>query len=601
MFLGVHGASWRLLLPNNTQGLLHVSCMSKFSSHSTEGEESVHPEFPTHPGKSIWLTCRIIDQATSLPEHGADEEDLDKSIGVVDQKKAEDAPQIARGDEVIPVGGDDEDDVPKVPTKIFYVSTEASDIRKWNSEKYSKNLELILNQPMMGIIKCRFRKTLIVNLNYKTEVVIPYSTPLKPDKKVGAPVKVILTSLEPLEGCLAEPPIRRKRSMSISAAVPGSELGPSPKKRRRSISVHLPEEKSLPNITDMFARYADFLPLLRNAKKEEEEKKKAKLIHHPENEKVHDQNVEMADISEKAKNLGEFVWEDDRIDMMNTIGHIKFKNCMLMLFLLPIVDNQPSTHLTTVMNEARLAEIAKATSSAGQDASAKIPRMTTVEEFEVAVRNAPQNARLWSLYAAHYQAAGDLNRARVVLRRALNSPTASNLGSEEFVSNLLLASLRLESTAALSVGVSQVNEEGKKNLDEVIRRIEQIDKGDLVSKAVSLLSNVGLHERADALAKKFVKGHSLVSEAWLNLVRARFRAGNVVGAREAQRNAGQILNMSQVPQFALGCAQLEYAFGDFDRAVKLMEEQIAVHPQRKSLYTSYIRLLLQAAKRKEAE
>lgn len=69
MFLGVHGASWRLLLPNNTQGLLHVSCMSKFSSHSTEGEESVHPEFPTHPGKSIWLTCRIIDQATSLPKH----------------------------------------------------------------------------------------------------------------------------------------------------------------------------------------------------------------------------------------------------------------------------------------------------------------------------------------------------------------------------------------------------------------------------------------------------------------------------------------------------------------------------------------------------
>lgn len=165
-----------------------------------------------------------------------------------------------------------------------------------------------------------------------------------------------------------------------------------------------------------------------------------------------------------------------------------------MLFLIPIVDNQPSTHLTAVMNEARLAEIAKATSSAGQDASAKIPRMTTVEEFEVAVRNAPQNARLWSLYAAHYQAAGDLNRARVVLRRALNSPIASNLGSEEFVSNLLLACLRLESFAALSVGVSQINEEGKKNLDEVIRRIEQIDKGDLVSKAVSLLSNVGLHE-----------------------------------------------------------------------------------------------------------
>lgn len=108
-------------------------------------------------------------------------------------------------------------------------------------------------------------------------------------------------SLEPLEGRLAEPSVRRKRSMSVSAAAPSSELGPSPKKRRRSISVHLSEKKPLPNITDMLARYADFLPLLRNAKKEEEEKKKTKLIHHPEIEEVHDQDVEMADISKKGQ------------------------------------------------------------------------------------------------------------------------------------------------------------------------------------------------------------------------------------------------------------------------------------------------------------
>uniref|UniRef100_A0A0R3TCV1 TPR_REGION domain-containing protein n=1 Tax=Rodentolepis nana TaxID=102285 RepID=A0A0R3TCV1_RODNA len=435
--------------------------------------------------------------------------------------------------------------------------------RKWNPEKYNKDLELVLNQPMLAIIKRRFKNTLIVNLNYKTDAVIPHSTSLRPDQKVGTPIKVILTSLEPLNGRLAEPLIRRKRSLSTSAA-PGSEAeGPVSKKRNRNTSLHLPGNEPLPTISDMHARYADFLPLVRNAN-QEEEKEKTEIVHTPEIEKeIDDLDVEMVDVSKK--------------------------------------DEQPTTNLSAVKNEARLAEIAKATSLAGQDANAKIPRMTTVEEFEVAVRNAPQNARLWSLYAAHYQAAGDLNRARGVLRRALNSPFASNLGSEEFVGNVLLASLRLESTAALAVGLSQVTEEGKRNLEEAIRRIEQIDKLDLIGKAIGLLSTMGLHEQADALSRKFVKRHSMVPDAWLNLVRARFRAGNVAGAREAQRNAGQTLNMSQIPQFAIGCARLEYTFGDFGRAVKLMEEQIAAHPQRKSLYTSYIRLLLQAAKRKEAE
>lgn len=66
--------------------------------------------------------------------------------------------------------------------------------RKWNPEKYNKELELTLNEPIVGIIKHRFRNNLIVNLNYKTDVVVPYFTPLRPNDKVGAPIKIVLTS-----------------------------------------------------------------------------------------------------------------------------------------------------------------------------------------------------------------------------------------------------------------------------------------------------------------------------------------------------------------------------------------------------------------------
>lgn len=153
---------------------------------------------------------------------------------------------------------------------------------------------------------------------------------------------------------------------------------------------------------------------------------------------------------------------------------------------MPFIGAQPYSVFTGLDDEARLAEVAKATSA--PSAGAQIPRMSSVEEFEVAVRNAPQNARLWSLYAAHHQAAGDICRARAILRRALASPAATSTG--DFANSLLISSLRLESTAIIGGG----NDEGTKNLEEIIHRIEQIDKEGLVKKALVVLSTSGLHE-----------------------------------------------------------------------------------------------------------
>ncbi|KAM7537819.1 hypothetical protein Aperf_G00000063524 [Anoplocephala perfoliata] len=536
MFLGLYGASWRLLLPNNAQGLLHVSCMSK--SSQTAGGESGHSQFPTHPAKGVWLTCRIIDQAVNLTVEKRIEEVDGKSLETIQNK---DGPQLAKGDEVILIG-DDEDEVPKMPTKVFYVSTDASDLRKWNPEKF-KDLELRLNQPMAGIINHRFKNTLIVGLDYKTEVAIPTSAHSSQSQKLGSSINVVLTSLNPLQGRLAGSSRRRQRSLSVSTDGEGPA---NPKKRRRQVSINL---ESVPTIEDMRSRYAAFLPPEHSEEKKEDESK------HADN----GDNGDVEVVNESVK------------------------------------DAPPHSVFTDLANEARLAEVAKATSAAAS--GAQIPRMSSVEEFEVGVRNAPQNARLWSLYAAHHLAAGDIGRARAVLRRALASPSATLTGSQDFVNKLLIYSLRLESTAI----IRGRNDEGMKNLEEIIHRIEQIDKEWMVKKALVHLSSTGLHEQADAMAKKFVKNHASLSEAWLNLIRVRFRAGNVTGAREAQRNAGQTLSLSQLSQFAIGCARLEYEFGDFERAIKLFEEQIAAHPQRKVLYTSYIRFLLSAGKTNDAE
>lgn len=103
-----------------------------------------------------------------------------------------------------------------------------------------------------------------------------------------------------MEGRLAESLVRRKRS--ISATIATSEMdseAPSLKKRKRNISVHLPEKKTLLNITDMFARYADFLPAEKDSNKDER-KEQVKEVEEFQQEESENQDIEMADATPKG-------------------------------------------------------------------------------------------------------------------------------------------------------------------------------------------------------------------------------------------------------------------------------------------------------------
>lgn len=189
MYLGASNISWHLLLANNARGLLHVSCMSK--SHTAEASSpfaTTSPQFPRHPKNSVWLTCRIIDVAheQATVAEAADENGDDETRVKAEGKTV---PQIIKGDEIVPVG-DDEDAPTKAPLKVFYVSTETSDLyvsnffvfysvfevctlltspssllrRNWNPEKH-QDLDLALDTPMLGFIKRRFKTILIVRLD----------------------------------------------------------------------------------------------------------------------------------------------------------------------------------------------------------------------------------------------------------------------------------------------------------------------------------------------------------------------------------------------------------------------------------------------------
>uniref|UniRef100_A0A5K3EL14 S1 motif domain-containing protein n=3 Tax=Mesocestoides corti TaxID=53468 RepID=A0A5K3EL14_MESCO len=566
-FLGSSGLCWKLLLPTNARGLLHVSCMSKSSTTDAAGS----PQFPRHPKHGTWLTCRLVDEVHSAPpavEQPSDDQEMEVDVSADEAVE----PLIAAGDEIIPVG-DHEDMSPAPFSKAFYVSTDGADMRQWNPEKY-KPIELELNATRTGFVKRCSKDLLVVSIAYNVDVDVPKSSSsFKRRFRTGSTVEIIITSLEPLRGRLVSEPedavkptaaaiaasaSSRRRTASMSQTEAALRL-PAKRRRRGSVSCGLAEDEA----ASVMSRFEKYLP--------------------PQS---------------PSPSLSDDDDDQDECTVSGAPGEESTSGVRERA-----IDQGVTSLLTSMESESRLAAIAQATTDG--DSTQKLPRLSSVEEFEVAVRNSPGNARLWTLYAAHHLSAGNVAKARSVLQRAMETgeravlSTAGPAEAANFTGSLLQAALNLE--IAVDDGGCEGGKDKLAELEAVISRIDQLDKETFTKKAVDTLSTAGLHSQAEGLAKKLVKRHSLNPDAWLVLVRARLRAGNVVAAREAQRNAGRILRLAQIPHFALGSARLEFEFGDVDRAINLVEEQLAASPRRKSIYVSYLKLLLSAGRTSDAE
>ncbi|KAL7064474.1 hypothetical protein AAHC03_05325 [Spirometra sp. Aus1] len=569
--LGSGALCWRLLLPGNVRGLLHVTCMSRGRKTTDGDEESPHATLtPRAPKKGAWITCRVIDReerkkvTRSRTQRPPPSGDLASGTAVVRLEQSEDVNTL-----------------PSSVNPVFYVSTAAADLRQWRPENF-KPLAIHAHTVYNGYVRKRSKDFLLISLSYKDDVTVPlragagYDTELY---KVGAPAQVMITSRKTMTGHLMPQPappvelttptsmdattrVRRKRTLSCVNREGGEEAAVATvsKLRRQSHSGGVDSGLSLDSAADLQDQFADFFPPV-------------------------DEEVRVT----HAVDLNDQMQQD--LDAKS--------GC-------PVESTRSSLH-STLEKESRIAAVAQATIAGTATSSSRdtrLPPLTSVEEFEVAVRNSPSNPRLWVLYAAYHQDRGQVCEARAVYERALKlSHTLPAVQATTFTSTLLLAALnaeiRIQQQQADSAGDCQSRPLASQ-LPAVIVQISQLNREVLTRKAIETLSVAGLHAYAEDLARKLVKSNAANADCWLALIKARFRAGKLALAREAQRNAARLLRVVHLPHFAVGCARLEFEFGDVDRAMSLFDEQLAAHPGRKALYTGYVSLLLAAGKVDEA-
>lgn len=249
-------------------------------------------------------------------------------------------------------------------------------------------------------------------------------------------------------------------------------------------------------------------------------------------------------------------------------------------------------------------------------------RPNTTEEYELAVRNAPSSAACWTAYMTHILAGNDqittLHEARTIaergLRAIINTPDLEPGEQETQQARLLLFYLIMEAkelerctqqkeTHTLyrigSDPVLELNDQANR-VSQILSRLVNLDQAEFTRKAIETMTDIGQFERAEDLARRLIKSCPQDVDRWLSLVKVRFRAGRVAAAREAQRNAASIVRSTQLPRLLTSAARLEFEFGDVDRSLSLLREQLAAHPKQHQIYEELIKLLLLAGKKSEA-
>ncbi|CAH8549506.1 unnamed protein product [Heterobilharzia americana] len=295
-------------------------------------------------------------------------------------------------------------------------------------------------------------------------------------------------------------------------------------------------------------------------------------------------------------------------------------------------DNQTAKEWHLRENELRKAMLATLTTEQQRLPKGELHPKTT-EEFELAVRNMPSNEACWVAYMTHIlsskigqESIRSFPNKRVIDARAIaerglraisNSTGINQLVKQSrlLTSYLIMEAKELERLTCLqkeqryhlsssfapsmSDLVIEINHQSKR-VSQLLTQLLNLDQAPFIRRAIDTLSDIGHHTRAEELARRQIKSCPGDVDRWLSLVRVRFRAANVEAAREAQRNAASLLKSSLLPQLAIGVARIEFEYGDVDRGIHLLQEQLSVHSKRKTLYEECIKLLLMNDKLKEA-
>ncbi|CAF0790648.1 unnamed protein product [Rotaria sordida] len=279
------------------------------------------------------------------------------------------------------------------------------------------------------------------------------------------------------------------------------------------------------------------------------------------------------DDNDQELNVKRLKTDDESIKPIALGNDLKFDWNEDLSTLRPSIDNNDVEQMDESISSLRKTKHESHISSSNN-------HQRTQEEYEELVKQAPNDSHLWIEYMQFYIDQAEIDRARTLAERAL----ASIFYREERDKlNLWIAYLALENRYGTPEKVNIILTRALGNCDGI--KVYQRLACDVYEKNEQF-------EDANATFVLLIKKFNKDKQAWLEYIMYLFRRHQTEQAKAILDKSFSSLPSTDHVDMISKFGQLEFKYGDKERAKTVYEKLLASYPKRTDLWSIYIDMLI---------
>ncbi|XP_005094140.1 protein RRP5 homolog [Aplysia californica] len=199
----------------------------------------------------------------------------------------------------------------------------------------------------------------------------------------------------------------------------------------------------------------------------------------------------------------------------------------------------------------------------------------TAADYERLVLQSPHSSLVWLRYMSHHVELGELEKARAVAEKALET---ISFREEQEKLNVWLAYLNMET-------IYSEPKEVKRLLERAVQYNEPLN---VYLKQCEMYVSAGKTEDAEQLYIVMTRKYKKDKSVWKSYAQFLFKADRIQSARNLLQRCITVLDKKDHVEIITRFATLEFSHGDAERGRTMFENLIASYPGRTDLWSVYV-------------
>ncbi|RXM27397.1 Protein RRP5-like [Acipenser ruthenus] len=210
----------------------------------------------------------------------------------------------------------------------------------------------------------------------------------------------------------------------------------------------------------------------------------------------------------------------------------------------------------------------------------------TANDFNRLVLGSPDSSIVWLQYMAFHLHATEIEQARAVAERALKT---ISFREEQEKLNVWVALLNLENMYGTEESLNKVFE----------RAVQHCEPLKVFQSLADIYTKSDKYKQAESLYNTMLRRFRQERSVWLSCATFHLRQGRTDETHRLLQRALKCLPDKEHVDLIAKFAQLEFRFGDPERAKSMFESTLGNYPRRTDLWSVYIDMMIKYGSQKE--